>query len=54
MTVHFSPHFHQQMLVVFLMIAILTGLKWIFSVILICTSFMAREGEHFFMWFLDI
>jgi hypothetical protein len=34
--------------VVFLMIAILTGVKWNLSVDLICTSFMARDGEKFF------
>jgi hypothetical protein len=30
------------------MIAILTGVRWNFSVILICISFMARDVEHFF------
>jgi hypothetical protein len=30
------------------MIAILTGVRWNLSVVLICTSFMARDGEHFF------
>jgi hypothetical protein len=28
--------------------------RWNFSVVLICISFMARDGEHFFMWFLAI
>jgi hypothetical protein len=33
---------------------ILTGMRWNLSVILICISFMARDGEHFFMCFLAI
>jgi hypothetical protein len=28
--------------------------RWNFSVVLICISFMARDGEHFVMWFLAI
>jgi hypothetical protein len=39
------------MLMVFLMKAILTGVKWNGSVVLICISFMARDGEHFFIFF---
>jgi hypothetical protein len=30
---------------------ILIGLRWNLSVVLICISFMSRDGEHFFMWF---
>jgi hypothetical protein len=41
-------------LVVFVMIAILTGVKQNLSVVLICISFMARDGEHFLMCFLAI
>jgi hypothetical protein len=28
--------------------------RWHSSLVLICTSFMARDGEHFFMCFLSI
>jgi hypothetical protein len=38
----------------FLMLVILIGVKWNLSVVLICISFMARDGEHFFMGFLAI
>jgi hypothetical protein len=33
------------------MTAIQTGVMWNLSVVFICISFMARDGEHFFMWF---
>jgi hypothetical protein len=47
----FTPHPGQHlMLVVFLMIAILTGVKWNLSVVLICISFIAKNSEHIFMF----
>jgi hypothetical protein len=55
MRVSFSPYPHQHLLlVVFLMVAILTRVRWNLSMFLICISFMARDGEHFFMYFLAI
>jgi hypothetical protein len=39
---------------VFLMMAILTGVRWNLSVVLTCISFMARDGEHFLMCYLVI
>jgi hypothetical protein len=42
--VRISPHPHQHLLlVVFLMRAILTGVRCNLSVVLICISFMARD-----------
>jgi hypothetical protein len=39
------------LVVVFLMIAILTGVRWNLSVVFIWISFMARDGKCFFMFF---
>jgi hypothetical protein len=35
-----------------LMVAILTRVRWNLSVVLICISFMARGGEHFWPFVL--
>jgi hypothetical protein len=49
MRVPFLLHPRQHLLLmVFLMMAILTGVRWNLTVVLICISFMARDGEHFF------
>jgi hypothetical protein len=51
----FFPQAPQHLLlVVFLMIAILTGVKWNLNVVLICISFVARAVEHFFHVFLTV
>jgi hypothetical protein len=51
MRVPFSPHPCQHLLVVvFLMTDVLIGVRGNLSMILNCISFMARDGEHCFMW----
>jgi hypothetical protein len=53
--VPFSPHSCQHLLLfVFLMVAILRGVRWNLNMVLIWVSFMARDGEHLFMCFLAI
>jgi hypothetical protein len=52
MRVLFSLHPCQHLLLmVFFTIAILTGVRWNLSVVLIYISFMVTDGEHFFTCF---
>jgi hypothetical protein len=54
-SVPISPHSHQHLLFFFkfpLNMAILTGVRWNLSVILIWIFFIARKVEHFLMYLL--
>ena len=51
-SVALSPHPHQHLLSPeFLLLAILTGMRWSLRIALICISLMTKDVEHFFTCF---
>jgi hypothetical protein len=58
MTFAYSPHPCKHLLfyffICFLVVAILTGIRWNLSIILICNSFMVKKCWNFFKYLLVI
>jgi hypothetical protein len=51
-SVPLSPHLHQHLLSSeFLILAIMTGVRWNLRVVLICISLVIKDVEHFFKCF---
>jgi hypothetical protein len=54
-SVPLSPHPHLHLLSPeFLILAILTRVRWNLRIILICIFLMTKDGKHFFRWFSAI
>ena len=50
----FSPHPWQHIVFIFLITAILTGVKWYFIVVLICISLMISDDDYLFRCLLAV